>query len=212
MLDAEFDKLVKQFDMKIRGVIHIGAHYGEEIETYLSHGIEEQLLFEPQPEVYQVLLNNIPEDADKIIPFNCALGSETEYGVEMFVEQANKGQSSSLLKPKLHLQQYPHIQFTGKNTVNVFTLDEIMIGLKKEKYNLINIDVQGYELKVFEGAVKTLHGIDYIYSEVNRAEVYEGCPMVEELDEFLGQFGFERVDTQWIGNVWGDSLFCKKGV
>ena len=51
--------------------------------------------------------------------------------------------------------------------------------------------------------------IDYIISEINRDEVYENCAKVEEVDIFLGQFGFERVETDWAGYTWGDALYIK---
>ena len=50
-----------------------------------------------------------------------------------------------------------------------------------------------------------------IFFEVNRDEVYEGAPMVEELDEFLGTYGFVRVETKWPEThyTWGDALYIK---
>ena len=87
-------------------------------------------------------------------------------------------------------------------------LDDIDITF--EHYNLINIDVQGYELNVFCGAKKVLEKIDYIISEVNRADLYKNCTKVEELDLFLKTYGFERVETSWVGNTWGDALYIKK--
>jgi hypothetical protein len=78
------------------------------------------------------------------------------------------------------------------------------------KYNFINIDVQGYELEVFKGGSEYLNSVDYIMTEVNRDEVYKGCPMVEELDEFLKPYGFERVETTWDGITWGDAFYVKR--
>ena len=77
------------------------------------------------------------------------------------------------------------------------------------KYNFINIDVQGYELEVFKGSLRTLESIDYIISEVNRAELYENCTNVYELDNFLSLYGFKRVETSWEGVTWGDALYIK---
>ena len=31
-----FNELVKKYNMNIKGVIHIGAHYGEEIQEYVN--------------------------------------------------------------------------------------------------------------------------------------------------------------------------------
>jgi len=74
---------------------------------------------------------------------------------------------------------------------------------------MINIDVQGYELEVFKGSIKSLDYINIIYTEVNRDEVYKNCSKVEELDIFLKDFNFERVLISWDGNTWGDALYIK---
>jgi len=123
-----------------------------------------------------------------------------------------KGMSTSLLKPSIHLEQYPHIKFNESIEVEVTTLDILAEEdeIVPEDFNFMNIDVQGYELEVMKGASKFLPHIQFIYCEVNRAEVYEGCPMVEEIDQFLSEYNFERVDTNWAGDTWGDALYIKR--
>jgi hypothetical protein len=74
---------------------------------------------------------------------------------------------------------------------------------------MINIDVQGYELEVFKGAVKTLEIIDIIYAEINLEELYKDCVLVDELDAFLRKFGFIRILTQLAHKSWGDALYLK---
>jgi FkbM family methyltransferase len=199
----DFKNLVKKYNMKITGVIHIGAHHGQEHSLYESENITDIVYFEPLSKNYKVLKENV---GHKSVIFNCALGNETKK-VMMNVESANQGMSSSILKPKLHVNQYPHIVFNDTEEVEMKKLDEIDFNFSK--FNLINIDVQGYELEVFKGSVKNLNNIDYIISEINRDEVYENCAKVDELDNFLNQFGFDRVETDWAGYTWGDALYIK---
>jgi hypothetical protein len=71
------------------------------------------------------------------------------------------------------------------------------------------MDVQGFELEVLKGGTKTLEHVDYVYCEVNRDEVYENNALVEELDEFLGEYGMKRVETDWAGEIWGDALYIR---
>ena len=94
-----------------------------------------------------------------------------------------------------------------------FFYDNIMIKerVDVDNYNFINMGVQGAELKVLKGAINILHKIDYIYSEVNVSELYEGCVLIEEMDNFLKSFGFERVETDINEYDWGDALFIKRG-
>jgi hypothetical protein len=47
-------------------------------------------------------------------------------------------------------------------------------------------------------------------TEVNRAELYKGCARIEDLDMFLSQYGFERVETTWDGGTWGDAFYVKR--
>jgi|688.fasta_scaffold42441_3 FkbM family methyltransferase len=199
----DFKNLIKKYNMRITGVIHIGAHYGQEHSLYEDESITNIVYFEPLSKNYKILKENV---GDKSVIFNYALGNEDKK-IMMYVESANQGMSSSILKPKIHVDQYPHIVFNNTEEVEMKKLDEI--DLNFSKFNLINIDVQGYELEVFKGAEKTLNSIDYIISEINRDEVYENCAKVEEVDIFLSQFSFERVETNWAGYTWGDALYVK---
>ena len=45
--------------------------------------------------------------------------------------------------------------------------------------------------------------------KVNRDIVYYGCPMVDELDDYLNKYNFKRVETTWDGDTWGDALYIK---
>lgn len=189
--------------MQIQGVLHIGAHYGQEVEVYLQHGITAMMLFEPVPTTFAMLQQQVGNQA---ILVQTALGN-TEGVIDMFVETDNEGQSNSILQPALHELQYPHIIFSGKIQVPITRLDHFYESTRS--YNFINMDVQGYELEVLKGAVQTLEHIDYIYTEVNRDEVYLQCAMVEDLDAFLTQYRFKRVETSWQGGSWGDAFYLK---
>ena len=192
--------------MDIKGIVHIGAHYGEEIQEYVENGIQKITVFEPLSQNFNILAERMQEVNADIQGYQVALGSEK--GTATMHLSSNEAQSSSILKPKQHLELHPDVLFEGTEDVEVSLLDEYDVG----DANFINIDVQGYELEVFKGSTETLKQIDYIYCEVNRDEVYEGAPMVEELDEFLGEYGFERVETKWPETyyTWGDALFIKK--
>ena len=197
------NSIVNKYNMKISGVLHIGAHFGEENGVYNDLGIQKRIFFEPLSSNFRVLKNNIGENYTLM---NIALGNENKK-ISMNVETANGGQSSSILRPVLHLTQYPHIKFETTEEVEMKRLDDLNLDLSE--FNFINIDVQGYELEVFKGAEKTLHNIDYIMSEINRDEVYQNCARIEQLIDFLSPYGFELVEQTWDGGTWGDGFFIK---
>jgi len=42
-----FTRMVNKYNMDIKGIIHIGAHHGQEIEEYIDNGVQDILMFEP---------------------------------------------------------------------------------------------------------------------------------------------------------------------
>jgi FkbM family methyltransferase len=195
--------LKEKYNMHVNGVLHVGAHYGEEINDYIDCGINNMALFEPLCENFKVLsqrCENLPCD---IKLHNVALGSYPHATI-MNVSD-NEAQSSSILNPKVHLSHHPNVKFTSSEKVAVNILDNY----KYYNYNLICMDVQGYELEVLKGAKTTLKYVDYVYCEVNRDELYEGNAYVEDIDYFLSQYNMKRVETDWSGGLWGDAFYIK---
>jgi FkbM family methyltransferase len=199
----DFHSIYNKYNLNVKGVIHIGAHYGQEDPLYRSKNIQNIMYFEPLSNNFNVLKSNVPNNS---ILHKMALGNE-EKKIQMHVESANTGMSSSILKPTHHLVQYPHITFNEMEEVNMNKLDNIEFD--RNNYNFINIDVQGYELEVFKGAEKTLEHIDYIISEINNVHLYENGALLPELIDFLSQYNFKLVEENWAGGTWGDGFFIK---
>lgn len=193
--------------MNVNGIIHIGAHYGEEIQEYVNNGIHNIILFEPLSNNFNILENKLKNVNANIQGYQVALGS-TSGKVQMYLS-SNEAQSSSILKPKEHLDHHPDVIFDGMEEVEIDILDNYDIG----NFNFINIDVQGYELEVFKGGKSNLEKIDYIYCEVNRGELYAGNAMIDDIDDYLSHYNFNRVETYWPESwyKWGDALYIKDG-
>lgn len=200
----DFDYVHKKYDLNIAGILHIGGHYGNVISDYQKYGVNNIVLFEPLYENFSILSENIKKTNDNIIAHQVALGNDNKK-VLMNVSD-NEGQSSSVLNPKVHLTAHPEVSFIGTEEVEMKKLDDY----NYNDYNMMVIDVQGYELEVFRGGVKTLENIDYIFCEVNRDEVYEGNAKIEEIDNFLLKQGFERVEVEWYySQVFGDAFYIR---
>jgi FkbM family methyltransferase len=197
--------LKNKYDLKINGIILIGAHYGNEYNDFLETDVKNVVMFEPLKNNFSVLSKNIIDQ--NVVLINKALGNENKK-ITMFVETANKGMSSSILEPKLHINQYPHIVFNEREEIDMVRLDDV--GLDMNKYNFILIDVQGYEMEVFKGAEETLKNIDYIITEINNVELYKDCVMFSNLVSYLSNFGFVLMEEDAHGATWGDALFIKR--
>jgi FkbM family methyltransferase len=200
----DFDELNKKYQFNINGILHIGAHEGQEFKIYDKYNIKNIIFFEPVPSTYEKLKSNI---GNKAILVNKALGNQNKI-TSMYIEESNAGQSSSILQPLEHLKLFPWIKFNKMINVEMIRLDDYLI--YSQNYYFINIDVQGYELEVFKGAEKTLSNIDYIITEVNRLDVYKSCVKIDQLDSYLNTYGFCRVETSWYDIGWGDALYIKR--
>jgi FkbM family methyltransferase len=192
---------------KVTGVIHVGAHEAEELGGYLLSGVRRVAWIEANPEKAELVKDKVKKYRDmKIGSF--AAGNKNG---RIFLNVANNGQSSSVLDLGTHKHQHPQVSFTDRIEVEVKKIDDYLAeeGLDQKYFNFMNLDIQGYELMALRGAVKQLNYVDFIYSEINQDELYTGCARVEELDDFLGDFGFERILTAMTPHGWGDAFYFK---
>lgn len=190
----DYDQIIQKYNIKLTGVIHVGGYVGEEIPLYKKQ-TDNIHVFEPLKECF----DQIDPSVNK---YNIAIGSKQQ--VLPFNVSQNWLLSSSFLKPKTHLYEHPWVHFTQQRMINMDTLDSFNIN----DCNLLNMDVQGYELEVLKGAKKTLSNIDYIFTEINEKELYENCAQLNELDYFLSDF--DRVETMMTEHGWGDAFYIRK--
>lgn len=201
----DFKSLIKTYNLDINGVIHIGAHDGAEYPAYKAHGIKNMMFFEPVPHIFERLEKNVGPEAKL---YNMALGNKVGSDKIFFLESVDNDSCSSLLEPHIFKQLYS-IPFKRMIDIEINKLDNIEYD--RSDYNFINIDVQGYELEVFKGAIESLPHIDYIMAEINNVHLYKDGVLVDELDGFLSGFGFKRITQNWVGRngTWGDGFYIK---
>jgi FkbM family methyltransferase len=196
----------------IKGVVHIGANGGIEYDCYAAHGIERQVWVEPQPEPYGRLLARLPKSPG-IYTFKVACGSRNG-SATMTLLRGNAGESNSILKPKTHLIHHPQFPVDGELDVQLTRLDDLFAGdgLEPSDYNFLVADVQGYELEVLKGAETVIDALDYVQLEVNTEELYESCPLIADLDDWLRPRGFERKITDLWGpsQAYGDAVYVRQ--
>ena len=69
-----FTNLHNKYKMDIKGIVHIGAHYGEEIQEYVDNGIQKITVFEPLSKNFEVLTDRMQRVNADIQGYQVALG------------------------------------------------------------------------------------------------------------------------------------------
>lgn len=206
----DFDYLFQKYNIKDARVLHVGAHEGQEAEAYHRNGAFIMCFIEANYPVYNRLVEHIKPYKGAMAILEC-VGDEDGKEVT-FKTTNNDGQSSSYLPFGTHSIMHPDVVFIDSKTLQTKTISTIYADnhFADDSFNFLNVDVQGAELLVLKGMKGLLAHFKWVYLEVNKDEVYKGCPLIGELDDYLEQFGFERVETKWCGNLtWGDALYVK---
>jgi len=210
--DGKLDllQLCQEHSVTPRGVVHVGAHEGTEISAYQQMGAQNVLFVEANPVVFDRLQANLAA-VPNVLVANCAI-SDRNGTVDLHVTSFD--QSSSILQLKHHQEIYPHITETHQVTVQSKTLDTLLqeLEINPSDFNILNIDIQGAELLALQGSINWLKYVEVINTEVNYEELYEGCVLIDQLDEFLEGQGFHRVATTTPHPSWGDAVYVKKPV
>lgn len=195
--------LINRHQLKITGILHAGAHHCEEIDDYETYIPRKNILWiEAIPENVQYCKNKYPD-----ICIENAVVSDTYEYIDFHV--SNNGQSSSFLEFDKHKHYYPSIEYTRSFQAMTSKIDDILLKHTDVIYNFINLDIQGTELRALKGMENYLKHVDYIYTEINKAPLYKDCALIEDVDTFLNQKGFMRVETEWTHAEWGDAFYIK---
>ena len=204
-----FNQLFPRHQIHSKGVLHIGASEGQEAPEYARQGIQDMCFIEAIPSVYNVLKEKIAQ-YPRALAINECIGDEDGKEVTFNIAD-NGGQSSSYLEFGTHEQQHPNVHFVDKVQMKTKRIDTIYreLLIPNDKYDFLNIDLQGAELFALRGMGDLLWNFKWAYLEINTAQVYKGCAEVGEIDSYMAKFGFRGYDTYMVGN-WGDK-FYKRG-
>jgi FkbM family methyltransferase len=193
------------WNIKPMGVLHVGAHRAEESVEYSRFNWGDVVWVEAQPELVIDLRKSLNGAHNTVI--EAAVWNES--GLKLEFNIASNGESSSLLELGSHATSYPNIRFERSISVLTKRLDEVIPTIKFADF--LNIDIQGAELMALQGLGSRIQEFNWIYTEVNKREVYSKCTLIEDLDQFLKLNGFKRVATRWIfGKGWGDALYLRE--
>lgn len=191
---------------KIDGVIQVGANYGQEVNE-LKKFTKNIILIEPVPEIAKFLSEKFPDC--KI--FEYGIGSD-DFKTTLY-KSSNQGASSSILKPENVLNMYPWISFNESIEIEVKKIETLILNdqIDINNYNVLISDTQGYELHVLKGCGKYINKFDIIIVEFIDCNLYQNDASLENIKNYLSEFGFELLDLydgengRKIGH--GDAIF-----
>ena len=141
-------KFIKSISFKGMKVIDIGANIGY-YTTLLSQEAGDKgliLAIEPDLESFKYLSRSINSLENKnVLSFPIA-ASNLRQKLPLYISKDNRGDN----------RLYQNNQKRDHFLVDCLTIDELSFQTKIESFDLIKIDVQGYEPKVFQGMQKTI--------------------------------------------------------
>lgn len=200
--------LVHRHRMKIRGIVHVGAHLGEEAADYAKNGVSTVYWIEGNEDIAANLAQAVGRFGHTVI--TAVVGWRD--GDELVFHIANNGQSSSVLDLETHKTEHPEVVYIDQRIVTTRSLDSLDREYGFPGCNFMNLDIQGAELMALEGGSNLLKQIDWIYSEVNSKELYADCAKIWDIDDYLTAQGFVRLDTILTPHGWGDALYVRKSL
>jgi FkbM family methyltransferase len=151
------------------------------------------IAFEPNPIAYRWLISNIElNGATNIKALPYALGDEITRQ-KLYVAGGNIEAPSLIMNhiTKNPIGRYPIV---GEFVVPVVTLDHVidksieMVGRPVRHVDLVKVDVEGYEMRVLKGAIRTLERglVERFVIEVHTDQV-----STKDVIKYLGDYGYK---------------------
>lgn len=198
-------------------ILEAGADSGSDTEYFCQMFSNSEIYsFEPDPRRYE-RLKSIASMYSNLHYENCALAAEEgliDFYVSTRVDNENKKEvwgSSSTLRPKEHLRIHPQIKFDDQPIkVRSTNLDLWMKKNLVPTFDMMWLDMQGFEYDVLDSSPSSTMLCDFIYSEVQLIETYEGNKLYDNLKHLLRSRGFEPIIEELHWEDAGNVLFFKK--
>jgi len=175
-------------------VLHLGAHKGEEVDSYIKSGYSEIILCEANPSLSSNLEKKFSENPS-ISTINAAI-SDQDGQINFHVHKTKKGslESASILPLKELGEIVPVFDSSEIISVPSKTLDTLAEEMNlSDQVQLLTIDIQGAEKLAILGGENFIPTVKAIICEVNLIQNYEGCALEYEIDKLFEQYGFEKI-------------------
>ena len=192
-------KILKFLNEKnTENILDVGGHHAEFYKAFIKNNINfsSYMIFEPFPESFEII--NKIEDS-RLKKFNLGVG-ENKSSMTFNVSEWETSNTFSevdvnTFKNKLKKVIYRTDPYITKLEVQVDSLDNICLKLEKT-FDVLKIDVEGFELNVLKGANLLLSSnlIRYIVIEIQKEGSYlDYSPL--EIEKYLDNKGFKLEKT-----------------
>ena len=176
----------------VTGVIHIGAHTGQESDQYLQHQLD-VLWIEANPNLMPSLQKTIRSRPQQ--QAICYLVSDRDVETVDFHVADNNGASSSIFQIADHEKIWPKVGISHMVQLASHTLPSIMKTemINIDRFQCLSLDTQGSELKILKGAEQILERFLFIKVEAADFNSYQGGCTLSEIQDFLNSRGFAEI-------------------
>jgi FkbM family methyltransferase len=204
--DIEYSLIrMKRLGFRPSVAIDVGAYVGDWTRIFKRVFPDASvLMIEPQQSKIPAL-TRVTSELSNVELRSALLGGEPQASVG-FCESETA--SSVLTEAANRLPPTTHMEMT---TLDVMTQDGLFA-----RPDFIKLDVQGYEIEVLRGAVRTLESTEAVLVEVNLLRLHQGAPLFHESAEYMGQCGFQVYDVcslirrPFDGAIWqADVIFVR---
>jgi FkbM family methyltransferase len=169
----------EMFKEGIDNALDLGAHIGIPA-IILAKTINVQKIYslEPVKENYEVLVKNIELNGlkDKVIPIFAGIGAKDE---TLEINKSNSTNSHSIVMEE---------GTSVKEKIEVITIDSLVKKYDINKFDLIKMDIEGYEYSVFKTLIGFIGSSKYFTME--RHDI-EGHDFETEINQSVIEMGFE---------------------
>jgi len=211
------------FDKSITGVIHIGAHRGQEAPWYYTQVGSNVVWIECNPSL-------IPSLAANVAPYGQSCLQACLWRVagenRTFHLSSNDGQSASIVGNLTDTARakWAHMSLAGSEKagyMQLMTTDWCSLAnehprLMDPSLNLLVLDTQGAEYEILEGmaASRGLGQFQKLLVECSNQQFYEGQRLQTDVDALLASQGFAKAGDVWTNAAFpdhGDVLYVRCG-
>jgi FkbM family methyltransferase len=183
-----FPYFVEFFLSQSQGILHVGAHYGQESGYYALMG-KPVLWIEADPKAFKVLSRHISNWQNQRALNAFISDSAREANLHV---TSNNGMSSSLHPLSTVGEEAFNIENTHSIELRTSTLNQLLASEETE-LDFWVIDVQGHEYEVLRGSDLVIRRARWILIEGSDKPFYENMSLFPKVKQLLESHGFSQI-------------------